>query len=189
MAFKGLYTLDEFGEDVGAALDVWGDSMEAVLNMGQLVQRFIAENDTESFWTVGEPATISSGLPGRKLYDDAGQRFRLLLAEYAPNTATAVHSHEGWVVIGIIKGSERYTSWRRADDGSDPSHADLEVVQDHHIMPGEFGYLYDQPFNVHRQAAEGQGALEVVLMKGRGQRLNHIDVETGDCSQPIELNR
>ena len=58
MPFKGLYTLEEFGHDVGAALDVWGDSMEAVLNMGQLVQRFIAENDHKSLWTVGEPATI-----------------------------------------------------------------------------------------------------------------------------------
>ena len=189
MAFRGLYTLEEFGEDVGTALDVWGESMGAVLNMGQLVQRFIADNDHESLWTVGEPATISSGLPGRKLYDDPDNRFRLLLAQYAPNTATAVHSHEGWVVIGIISGSEHYTSWRRADDGSDPAHADLEIVQDHHIMPGEFGYLYDQPFNVHRQSAEGQGALEIVLMKGRGQRLDHINVETGECSQPIELNR
>jgi predicted metal-dependent enzyme (double-stranded beta helix superfamily) len=189
MAFKGLYTLDEFGQDVSTTLDIWGDSVNAVLNMGQLVQRFIAENDHDSLWTTGDPAAISSGLPGRKLYDDADRRFRLLLAEYAPNTATAVHSHEGWVVIGIIKGSERYTSWRRADDGSDPAHADLEIVQDHHIMEGEFGYLYNQPFNVHRQSAEGQGALELVLMKGRGQRLNHIDVETGDCSEPVELNR
>jgi hypothetical protein len=87
MAFNGLYTLEEFGEDVGAALDVWGDSMDAVLNMGQLVQRFIAENDTKSLWTVGEPAKISSGLPGRKLMDGPDGRFRLLLAKYAPNTA------------------------------------------------------------------------------------------------------
>jgi hypothetical protein len=27
------------------------------------------------------------------------------------------------------------------------------------------------------------------LMKGRGQRLHHIDETTGDCSAPIELNR
>jgi predicted metal-dependent enzyme (double-stranded beta helix superfamily) len=189
MPFKGLYSLEEFGHDVGAALDVWGESMDAVLNMGQLVQRFIADNDHTSFWTVGEEAKISSGLPGRKLYDDPDQRFRLLLAQYPPNTPTAVHSHEGWVVIGIVEGSERYTSWRRTDDESDPKHAALEVVQDHHIMPGEFGYLYNKPYNVHRQAAESQGALELVLMAGRGQRLAHIDEQTGECSEPIELNR
>ncbi len=78
MALKGLYRHEESGEDVGTALDVWGESMGAVLNMGQLVQRFIADNDHESLWTVGEPAMISSGLPGRKLYDDPDNRFRLL---------------------------------------------------------------------------------------------------------------
>ena len=189
MAIKGLYTLEEFGRDVGAALDVWGDSMEAVLNMGHLVQRFIAENDHASFWTVGDEAKISSGLPGRRMFDDEQQRFRLLLAQYPPNTPTAVHSHEGWVVIGIMEGSERYTSWQRTDDGTDPKHAQLEVVQDHHIMPGEFAYLFNEPFNVHRQAAEAQGAVELVLMAGRGRRLNHIDEATGECSEPNDLNR
>jgi predicted metal-dependent enzyme (double-stranded beta helix superfamily) len=189
MPITGLYTLEEFGHDVGAVLDAWGNNMQAVLNMGQLVQRFIADNDPESFWTVGEEVKISSGLPGRKMFDDPDQRFRLLLAQYPPDTSTAVHSHEGWVVIGIIEGSERYTSWQRTDDGSDPAHAALEVVQDHHIMPGEFGYLFNEPFNVHRQAAEAEGALELVLMSGRGRRLNHIDEATGECSEPIELNR
>ena len=189
MAFDGLYKPEDFSEDIARTLATYGESMEAVLNMGRLVQRFVSENNTDSLWTIGEPATISSGLPGRKLLDAPDGAYRVLLAEYAPNMATAIHSHEGWVVIGIIKGSERYTSWRRADDGSDAKHATLELIHDHHIMPGEFGYLYDQPYNVHRQSAEGRGALEIVLMKGRGRRLEHIDEATGECSQPIELNR
>ena len=189
MPFDGLYRPDDFSQDIADTLARWGEGIDGVLNLGRLVQRFIAENDTKSFWTIGEPATISSGLPGRKLLDGPDGAYRVLLAQYGPGMATAVHSHEGWVVIGIIEGSERYTSWRRADDGSDPKHATLELVQDHHIMPGEFGYLYNQPLNVHRQSAEGNGALEIVLMKGRGRRLEHIDVATGECSQPIELNR
>jgi predicted metal-dependent enzyme (double-stranded beta helix superfamily) len=189
MTSSGLYTLEELGNNVGATLDEWGDTMEAVLNMGRLVQRFIDESDHQALRSMGVEAKISSGLPGRRLYDDADQRFRLLLAEYPPNMPTAVHSHEGWVVIGIMEGSERYTSWRRTDDGTDPKHATLEIVQDHHIMPGEFGYLFNEPFNVHRQSADSEGALELVLMAGRGQRLNHIDLATGDCSEPIELNR
>ena len=125
---------------------------------------------------------------GQKLYDAPDGAFRLLLAQYPPNTPTAIHSHEGWVIIGLLEGSERYTSWRRVDDGS-TSKAELELVQDHHIMAGEFGYLYDGPLNVHRQGAEAGGAVELVLMKGRGQRLEHIDGETGECSAPVELNR
>ena len=189
MPFDGLYKPDDFSEDIANTLAAYGDSMEAVLNLGRLVQRFVSENDAKSLWTIGEPATISSGLPGRKLLDGADGAYRVLLAQYGANMPTAVHSHEGWVVIGIIEGSERYTSWRRADDGSDPTHAQLELVQDHHIMPGEFGYLFNEPYNVHRQSADADGAIEIVLMKGRGRRLEHIDETTGECSQPIELNR
>ena len=189
MTSSGLYSIDEFGSDVAAALDAWGDTMEAVLSMGQLVQRLIESSDHQALRSMGVEAKISSGLPGRRLYDDPDERFRLLLAEYPPNMPTAVHSHEGWVVVGILEGSERYTSWRRTDDGADPKRATLELAQDHHILPGEFGYLFNEPFNVHRQAAESQGALELVLMKGRGRRLNHIDIDSGECSEPIELNR
>ena len=182
------YPVEEFGRDVRRVLEINGSPMESVLQLGHLLQRFGDENGRRYLWSTGEPTVISSGMPGRKLYDDPDGMFRLLLAQYPPDTPTAIHSHEGWVVIGILEGSERYTSWRRVDDGS-TGRATLEVVQDHHIMPGEFGYLYDGPFNVHRQSAESHGAVELVLMKGRGRRLVHIDEHTGDCSQPMELNR
>ena len=188
MNIVSRYTVEEFGHEVRQSLDANIAGMESVLQLGHLLQRFGAENSRDYFWSIGEPATISSGLPGQKLYDDPDGMFRLLLAQYPPNMPTAIHSHEGWVVVGLLEGSERYTSWRRVDDGSTPL-ATLELVQDHHILPGEFGYLYDGPFNVHRQSAEAEGAVELVLMKGRGQRLEHIDESTGECSQPMELNR
>ena len=188
MTTSSRYAVDEFGHDVRQIIDLNGHGFESVLQLGHLLQRFGEENSQKYFWSIGEPATISSGLPGQRLYDDPDGQFRLLLAQYPANTPTAIHSHEGWVVIGIVEGSERYTSWRRVDDAT-TSKATLEVVQDHHIMPGEFGYLYDGPFNVHRQYALEKGAVELVLMKGRGQRRAHIDEKTGDCSEPIDLNR
>jgi len=189
MPLKGLYPVEAFAKDAREILLSLGNGVEGVLNLGHLVQRFTSENDHNSFWSIGEEAKISSGLPGRRLYQDSEGLFTLLLAQYPPNTPTAIHSHEGWVVINIIEGSERYTSWTRTDDGSDPNHADLVVVQDHHIMPGEVGYLFNEPFNVHRQSAESLGALELVFMAGKGRRLFHVDEATGDCSEPIDLNR
>ncbi len=189
MVQQGTYTVEEFGHDVRQVLDTWGNGMDAVLRLGRLLQQLGAESALPDLWKIGEPAKISSGLPGRRLYDDPDNKFRLLLAQYAPNMATAVHSHEGWVVLNILSGSEHYTSWRRVDDGSIPTRAQLELAQDHHILEGEIGYLFNEPFNVHRQAAESTGAVELVLMKGRGQRLVHIDEDTGECSQPMDLGR
>ena len=87
MTIASRYTVEEFGNDVRKMLDSGGTDIAAILRLGHLLQRFGAENSRDYFWSIGEPATISSGLPGQKLYDAPDGAFRLLLApvpaEYA----------------------------------------------------------------------------------------------------------
>ena len=182
-----IYTLEELSNDIRSSLKQWADPKDAVLSMGPSMQRLAG--DGGDLWKLGEPATISSGLPGRRLVKDMEGRFTLLLAQYVANTPTTVHSHEGWVVICLLNGGERYTSWRRADDGSDPGRMRLEVAQDHHLVPGDLAYLFNEPFNVHRQWPQSEGAVEIVLMAGRGRRLFNIDEKTGACEAAPDLGR
>ncbi len=187
MAQQVVYTLEEFAQDVRQTFDEWGNTKAAVLCLGSLMQRLAREGGP--FEEMGEPAPLSSGLPGRRLYSDAEGAFRLLWAQYPPDTPTAVHSHEGWVVICLLTGSERYTSWRRTDNGSTANRVSMELVQDHHLLPGDISYLFNEPFNIHRQWPGPQGAAELVFMAGRGRRLLHIDEATGECSAPPDLGR
>ena len=187
MTQTALYTLEQFGQDVRRTLNLWGNSKSGVLCLGPLMQRLAREGGP--LHEMGEHAALSSGLPGRRLYKAEDGSFLLLWAQYPADTPTAVHSHEGWVVICLLEGSERYTSWRRSDDGSDPSHMDLTVAQEHTILPGEVGYLFNAPFNIHRQWPGPQGAKELVLMGGRGLRLHHIDEATGECTPPPDVGR
>ena len=46
-----------------------------------------------------------------------------------PDTPPPVHNHGTWAVIGIYKGREHETWFRRVDDGSVPGRAQLEVHQ------------------------------------------------------------
>lgn len=92
-----FYTLERFSDDIRSSLQRWAESKDAVLSMDPFMQGLAREGG--DLWQLGEPATISSGLPGRRLVKDPEGRFTLLLAQYAPNTPTTVHSHEGWVVI------------------------------------------------------------------------------------------
>ncbi len=181
------YALERFADEIRSSLQRWADPKDAVLCMGPAMQKLAREGG--DLWQLGEPATISSGLPGRRLIADPEARFTLLLAQYPPNTPTTVHSHEGWVVLCLLDGSERYTSWRRADDVADPQRVQLAVTQDHHLLPGDLAYLYNEPFNIHRQWPQAQGATEVVLMAGRGRRLLNIDEATGACESASDLGR
>lgn len=181
------YTLDEFGEDVRRVLTKHGEAPEGILRLGPSLQRLAKEGG--DLWPLGEPAQGSSGLPARTLYRDPHQRFVLLLVQFRPNTPTAIHSHEGWVVTCVLSGSDHHTTWRRVEEESTPSRVKLEVAQDHHMFPGEIGYLFNEPYNIHRNWAGAEGVTEIHLAAGRGRRLYHIDEATGQCLEAPNLGR
>jgi hypothetical protein len=181
------YTLAGFGEDVRRVLTKYGEAPEGILRLGLLLQRLAKEGG--DLWQLGEPTQGSSGLPARTLYRDPDQRFVLLLVQFRPNTPTAIHSHEGWVVTCVLSGSDHHTTWRRVEEESTASRVKLEVAQDHHMFPGEIGYLFNDPYNIHRNWAGSEGVTEIHLAAGRGRRLYHIDEATGQCYEAPSLGR
>lgn len=73
-----IYNLDQFSDDIRSSLQRWPDRKDVVLSLGPFMQRLAREGG--ELWQLGEPATISSGLPGRRLAKDPEGRFTLLLA-------------------------------------------------------------------------------------------------------------
>ena len=71
------YTLEQFGEDVRRTLAAWGNSKSGVLCLGPILQRLAREGGP--LHELGEPATLSSGLAGRRLYKDPADGFLLPL--------------------------------------------------------------------------------------------------------------
>jgi 3-mercaptopropionate dioxygenase len=56
-------------------------------------------------------------------------RCSILVVVLRPGTPLPVHNHGSWAVIGVYKGREHETWFRRVDDGSVPGRAHLEVDQ------------------------------------------------------------
>lgn len=174
MADRAVYAVEEFAAELSRILESHGSGIEAVWSIGPLMQR-LAEQGRD-LWRVGEPRLSNSGLSGRLLHLERAGRFMLALTPFPANGVTPVHSHEGWGVICLLEGSERYSTWRRLDNGSGRG-AELELVQDHHLQPGDLAYWFNEPYNVHRQWPGDRGCLEIVLLAGRGRRLHHFDLE------------
>lgn len=181
------YTVEHFVEDLYRVLDTQGETLEAVLAIGPFLQRLAQEGGDLSEY--GEPRMGNSGLPGRLLYRDPSNRFLLALTHFPPHGVTPVHSHEAWGALCLVRGSERYTSWRRLDDGSQPGKAHLAVVQDHHMEPGDLAYWFHDPYNVHRQWPGAAGCTEIVLLGGTGRRLQHFDLERGTWEEATSMGR
>jgi 3-mercaptopropionate dioxygenase len=63
--------------------------------------------------------------------------------------ATPVHDHLAWGLVGIYRGIQRETVYRRLDEGRDDGHADLEISKEQTLAPGEFYPLIPPVDDIH----------------------------------------
>ncbi len=66
-----------------------------------------------------------------------------------PGAATPVHDHLAWGLVGIYRGAQHETVYRRLDDGRDYSRADLEISKEQMLEPGEFYPLIPPVDDIH----------------------------------------
>jgi predicted metal-dependent enzyme (double-stranded beta helix superfamily) len=63
--------------------------------------------------------------------------------------STPVHDHLAWGLVGIYRGRQDETVYRRLDDGRDPARAQLEVARRQQLGPGEFYTLLPPADDIH----------------------------------------
>ena len=63
--------------------------------------------------------------------------------------ATPVHDHLAWGLVGIYRGRQDETVYRRLDDGADPARADLEVAKRQDLGRGDFYALLPPTDDIH----------------------------------------
>jgi predicted metal-dependent enzyme (double-stranded beta helix superfamily) len=63
------------------------------------------------------------------LFRAADRRCSMLVAVFRPGVRAPVHDHGSWAVIGIYRGRERETWYRRTDDRSVPGRAEIEELR------------------------------------------------------------
>ncbi len=62
---------------------------------------------------------------------------------------TPVHDHLAWGLVGIYRGRQAETVYRRLDDGGDPAHAQLEVAKRQTLSRGGFYPLLPPADDIH----------------------------------------
>jgi predicted metal-dependent enzyme (double-stranded beta helix superfamily) len=66
-----------------------------------------------------------------------------------PGAETPVHDHLAWGLIGVYRGRQDETVYRRLDDGSDEGHARLEVSKRQTMDTGQFYALLPPRDDIH----------------------------------------
>lgn len=66
-----------------------------------------------------------------------------------PGASTPVHDHLAWGLVGVYRGRQEETIYRRVDDGSEEGRAALEVVRRQTVGAGEFYALLPPKDDIH----------------------------------------
>ncbi len=96
-------------------------------------------------WTSG----MGSGIGQYALYRAVDGSLSLFSLVVPPGASTPIHDHLAWGLIGLYRGRQAETVYRRTDDGSRDGIADLEVSKRHTVETGELYPLLPPAGDIH----------------------------------------
>lgn len=92
---------------------------------------------------------MGSGIGQYALYRAEDGSLTLFSLVIPAGAETPVHDHLAWGLIGVYRGRQFETVYRRLDDGEDQDRADLEVARTQTMATGEFYSLVPPRDDIH----------------------------------------
>jgi predicted metal-dependent enzyme (double-stranded beta helix superfamily) len=92
---------------------------------------------------------MGSGIGQYALYRAEDGSLTLFSLVIPAGAETPVHDHLAWGLIGVYRGRQHETVYRRLDDGADARRADLEVSRSQTLDTGEFYALLPPRDDIH----------------------------------------
>jgi predicted metal-dependent enzyme (double-stranded beta helix superfamily) len=96
-----------------------------------------------------ESSRMGGGIGQYALYRAEDGSLCLFSLVVPAGAATPVHDHLAWGLVGIYRGRQDETVYRRLDDGRDPSRAQLEIAKQQELGRGEFYVLLPPADDIH----------------------------------------
>ena len=92
---------------------------------------------------------MGSGIGQYALYRAEDGSLTLFSLVIPAGAETPVHDHLAWGLIGVYRGRQFETVYRRVDDGAEAERADLEVAREQTMDTGEFYALLPPRDDIH----------------------------------------
>ncbi len=153
-------SVQAFIDDVKGILDEHGVGDDGLKRIAERMKALTRDRElTES---VGPVGNVHHGQQVPELYtDETG--LTLVRAKFPPDTNTPIHNHFTWGVVAVYAGRDNYQVWRRLDDGDGEGYAEVELVEEFIMGPGDTAIIPHPPQDIHAQQGVGEDTYEFVL--------------------------
>ena len=133
--------LTEAIDDTPARLEALRPAFAKLLAADDWLPKEYAEPDFKS--------AMGGGIGQYALYRAEDGSLCLFSLVIPAGAQTPIHDHLAWGLIGVYRGIQDETVYRRTDDGRDDSHARLEVARRQTVKHGEFYTLLPPLDDIH----------------------------------------
>lgn len=96
-----------------------------------------------------EASGMGGGIGQYALYRAEDASLCLFTLVVPVGAATPVHDHLAWGIVGVYRGEQDETVYRRLDDGRDPTRADLAIAKRQPLRRGESYVLLPPLDDIH----------------------------------------
>src|SRR3954447_16025879 len=127
------------------------DAAERIEALKPAFSRLLASDSwlPEALARPDEGSRMGDGIGQYALYRAEDGSLCLFSLVIPAGAQTPVHDHLAWGLVGIYRGRQDETVYRRLDDGSDPARAQLEIAKRQQLGRGEFYALLPPADDIH----------------------------------------
>lgn len=127
--------------DVAQRIDALKPAFSRLLAADGWLPEELARPDTTS--------RMGDGIGQYALYRAEDGSLCLFTLVVPPGAATPVHDHLAWGLVGVYRGAQHETVYRRLDDGHDDGRASLEISKEQPLTRGDCYPLIPPTDDIH----------------------------------------
>jgi predicted metal-dependent enzyme (double-stranded beta helix superfamily) len=98
---------------------------------------------------------MGGGIGNYLLYRSADRALTLMSLVLPGGSRTPVHDHLAWGLVGVYAGEQHEWVYRRTDVNDGEGTAELAMVEERHLLPGDFYDLLPPAGDIHAVEAIG----------------------------------
>ncbi|MBH8567242.1 cysteine dioxygenase family protein [Nostoc sp. CENA67] len=125
--------------------------MQTLATLEPYFQQLLQQQEwlSEKFMQVNPDSRMGGGIGQWLLYRALDRSLTVFSLVIPPGSTTPVHDHLAWGLIGLYKGNQQETVYRRVDSGDAEGYAELEVVEERSLQPGDIYRLLPPTGDIH----------------------------------------